>query len=170
MLWGLNVWMQDLRLVFLCPVTWNRGTQTGIAACGSWQSRGSPTSRLNRGLRLPTMGQSHGSSADQLRGECGTGSALVRHKWVEPRLAALVGPVYIYRTGPLRVKHLQIDLSKDRHRSHFIGCFHVCSIRCISKIPNFSDAFQKIIHLVLKWCCPHWHEATPRWALVSCHL
>ena len=38
---------------------------------------------------------SRGSSADQLRGECGTSSALVRRKWVEPRLAALVGPVYI---------------------------------------------------------------------------
>ena len=70
-------------------------TQMGNAACGSWQSRGSLTSRLNRGLRLPAMGQSRGSSAGQLRGECGTSSALVRRKWVEPRLAALVGPVYI---------------------------------------------------------------------------
>ena len=53
------------------------------------------SSRLNRGLRLPAMGQSRGSSAGQLHGECGTSSALVRRKWVEPRLAALMGPVYI---------------------------------------------------------------------------
>ena len=34
-------------------------------------------------------------AAGQLCGECGRSSALVRRKWVEPRLAALVGPVYI---------------------------------------------------------------------------
>ena len=47
------------------------------------------------GLHLPVMGESRGSSAGQLRGECGTSSALVRRKWVEPRLAALVGPEYV---------------------------------------------------------------------------
>ena len=46
-------------------------------------------------LASAAIGQSRGSSAGQLRGECGTSSALVRRKWVEPRLAALVGPVYI---------------------------------------------------------------------------
>ena len=49
--------------MYLGPVACNRGTQTGNAACGFWQSRGSLTFRLNRGLRLPAMGQSHGSSA-----------------------------------------------------------------------------------------------------------
>ena len=44
---------------------------------------------------LPAMGASRGSSAGQLRGECGTSSDRVRRKWVEPRLAALVGPAYI---------------------------------------------------------------------------
>ena len=94
-LWGINVWTQDLWLVYLGSVAWNRGTQARNVACGSWQSRGALTSRLNRGLRLPAMGQSRGSSAGQVRGECGTSSALVRRKCVEPRLAALVGLVYI---------------------------------------------------------------------------
>ena len=67
----------------------------GNAARRSWQSRGSLTFPLNRGLRLPARGESRGSSAGQLHGECGTSSALVRREWVEPRLAALVGPVYI---------------------------------------------------------------------------
>ena len=137
MLLGINVWTQDLRLVYLGPVAWNHGTQTGNAACGSRQSRGSLTSRLNRGLRLPAMGQSRGSSAGQLRGECGTSSALVRRKWVEPRLAALVGPVYIRdrsfkgrypHSVPNMLKRGILNYQGNKINSPSAGKFRACYI------------------------------------------
>ena len=59
-------------------------------------------------LASASDGESRGSSAGQLRGEYGTSSTLVRRKWGEPRLAALLGPVYIQDryTRPVPLIHM----------------------------------------------------------------
>ena len=70
----------------------------GNAARRSWQSRGSLTFPLNRGLRLPAMGESRGSSAGQLHGECGTSSALVRAS-----LVIMIFEITVYAQSPCPV-------------------------------------------------------------------